>query len=130
MADAVLTLSLTNVRVDGHGEGRVVREYTVTFDSGTDMTAGGYALDFQGATNTNKLPRAKWSRNPDGYAVLNSPVGWLAKIIPGTSLTTWKLEIYGDGGATAGHPLAEALDGQVALSTDTSIRIQLSGKNL
>lgn len=129
MADVVATLTLTSSRVEGSGEGRVIKEYSITFDAGDDMPAGGIAMDFQGADNANWLPRPTFGRNPDGYEVLNHPTGYLAKIVPGTTLSTWKLELYGSG-ANAGDALSEAADNGISLDADTSCKIRLSGKNV
>lgn len=123
MADLTIASVLTSSRTEGHGRGRVSKDYTITFDAGADYPAADVAFDITAAVNSNKIERAGWARVPDGFEVLNHPLGYLAVIIPGTALTDWKIRLYGGNGA--GDVLLVA-DGTVALSTKT-MRVRLSG---
>lgn len=93
MADVVATLTLLNSRVEGHGRGRVVKEYEITFDTGADYPAGGIPIDFQGAENPNNIERAKFARVPDGFEVINTALAEVANITPGVLFTDWTLRL-------------------------------------
>ena len=123
MADVTAVLTLETSAVHGHGRGRVVKEYTVTFDGGQDYPVAGVAIDFQGADNPKGMERAKFARIPDGFEVLNHPAGWLARILPGDAFDDWTLELR--GGAASGVLLATS-GGSLDLGDETC-RIRLSG---
>ena len=122
-SNVTATLTLETSMVEGHGRGRVIKEYSIAFSAGSLYPAGGIPIDFQGA-DPNGNVRSKFARIPDGFEVLNPPAGWLAKILPGVAFDDWKLELR--GGEASGVALATS-GGSLALDSDTSCRIRLSG---
>ena len=127
-----VALSLISSQVAGDGgRKRIVKTYTVTL-SGSYANSGttGDLIDFQGATNTNRIERAKFARNPDQWEVLNQPVGFVMRIQPGTAFGTWGLRFFQSDDAV--DPLDEIANGAYdsALTADTSLKIRLSGPAL
>lgn len=51
-------------------------------------------IDFTKATNPNNLPQLVPGRNPTSYAIEGQPVGLMAKIIPGTTISNWSLQMF------------------------------------
>lgn len=71
---------------------RILRIVKPTFSS--NYATGGQVIDLTALTNGNNIPRAAFGKNPDIFAVLNMPPGYLAVLVPGTNLTNWKVKLY------------------------------------
>lgn len=123
-----LTLTLKSVEVEGD---RVKRVYSIAI-SGSYANSGttGDLLDFQGATNSNKLPRAKFARVPDQWKINNQPIGYVARIEPGTTMSTFGLRFFQSDDAV--DALDELANGAypAALTGDSALQIELSSKNI
>lgn len=125
-----ITLALLSTDIVGN---RIVKRYSVTA-SGSYANAGstGDLLDFQGATNTNRYLRAKFSRVPDGWRVCNQPGGYVMRLEPGTTFSTFGVRFW-EAGADGGD-LDEIANGAYPSGiTDTdgnALQIELSGKNI
>ncbi len=121
-----IALSLLSSEIVGT---RKVNRYSVTA-SGSYANTGttGDLIDFQGASNPNNLPGAKFSRVPDGFRVCNQPAGWMMRIEPGNAFTNWGLRFFQSAGAST--PFVEHTNAAYAATITGSdgnpIQIELS----
>lgn len=74
---------------------RLVIQGTV---SGNYVT-GGIPVDWTTVTNPKMLPGGRPRSNPLLGEVLNTPGGYSAEFIPGTTMKNWLLKVYTGGGA-------------------------------
>lgn len=126
-----IALALLSSEIVGN---RILKRYSVTA-SGSYATSGttGDLIDFQGATNTSWIPRAKFARVPDGYKVCNHPAGWEMRIEPGATFSTFGLRFF-QTGTGADLPFNELANGaypaSITGSDGSPLQIELSSINI
>lgn len=86
-----------NVTDVDHSRRRARRVLGLTFSG--NYATGGDALDLTAVTNTNWLAKAHFGQNPLQGAVLNAPDGYGLEIVPGATLSTWKVKVLTASGA-------------------------------
>lgn len=96
MATSAVALAVTDVNESRRSRTRTVK---VTIAAG-DYVSGGLTLNLTTVTNPNNLPEAKFGSNPVNVTVKGNYGVYDVKVIPGSALTNWKLQLWTTGASS------------------------------
>lgn len=121
---SVIAIAVTDVDATRRN---LLRSATITFGAGT-YVSGGLTMDLTTATNKNNKPYAKFTRTPDSVEVNNQPVGYHMKILPGTLLTNWLVQLFvtGAGNDAIFHEVTNGDSLDATIVADTTIFVQFA----